>query len=316
MTSGLAPHPRERARGLLLGGALGDALGRPVEFLSLDEIRERFGPEGVREPDGPLVPTDDTGMSLAVAEALAVAGPDGPDALMDAVVREFLRWRRELREEDRPGATCLEATARLAAGTPWSESGVSWSKGSGAVMRAAPVGFFFASYPVLLREVSRAVARVTHRHPTAQAAAVAVASAAKEAAENVPPALWGERVRRALQGMNAWEIDAALAEAGAVLREEDDSAAMERLGEGWVSEEAAAMALAAVARHPDDFAAAIRCAVNHGGDSDTVGCIAGALLGARLGEDALPRPWLEALERADAIRDLADRLVAARERLR
>lgn len=316
MASPQLPPPRDRARGLLLGLALGDALGRPVEFLSLDEIRERYGAAGIREPDGPLVPTDDTGMSLAVAEALTAAGADGPDALMEAVVRELLRWRSEVREDDRPGATCLEATARLAAGTSWREAGVAWSKGSGAVMRAAPVGFFFAGYPLLLREVSRAIARVTHGHPTAQAAAVAVAVAAKEAVEGVPPARWVEQSQRALAGMSAWEIADSLQEIGAALAERDDSDAMERLGEGWVSEEAAAMALAAVLRHPDDFAGAVRCAVNHGGDSDTVGCIAGALSGGRLGEGALPAAWLEALEPADKIRDLADRLVTARERLR
>jgi len=269
-----------------------------------------------RATNGPLVTTDDTGMSLAVAEALAAAGPDGPDALMDAVVREFLRWRREVRVEDRPGATCLEATARLAAGTPWSQAGISWSKGSGAVMRAAPIGFFFAAYPALLREVSRAVARVTHGHPTAQAAAVTVATAARGAAGDVPPASWIEQARHALRGMSAAEIDASLDAAGTALGEPDDPSAMESLGEGWVSEEAAAMALAAVLRHPDDFAAAARCAVNHGGDSDTVGCIAGALAGARLGERALPPAWLDALEGADEIRDVADRLTAARERLR
>jgi ADP-ribosylglycohydrolase len=309
-------HPRERSRGLLLGLALGDALGRPVEFLSLDEIRKRHGSLGVREPEGPLVPTEDTSLSLAVAEALVGAGAEGPEALMDAIVREFLRWRREVRDEDRPGATCLEATARLAAGTRWTEAGLSWSKGSGAVMRAAPVGFFFASYPLLLREVSRAIARVTHGHPTAQAAAVAVAVAAKEAADGAPPGAWVEKSRRALAGMSAWEMAAALEEIEPAVRETDDAAAMERLGEGWVSEEAAAMAMAAVLRHPDDFREAVRCAVNHGGDSDTVGCIAGALSGGRLGEGALPGAWLEALERADEIRDLADRLASARDGLR
>ena len=183
-------------------------------------------------------------------------------------------------------------------------------------MRAAPVGFFFAGFPVLLREVSRAVARVTHGHPTAQAAAVAVASATRAAAGAAPPGSWIEQSKSALQGMSALETATALDAASAAASDPDDASAMERLGEGWISEEAAAMALAAVLRHPDDFAAAVRCAVNHGGDSDTVGCIAGALAGARLGERGLPPAWLDALERADEIRDLADRLAGARDRLR
>jgi ADP-ribosylglycohydrolase len=108
----------------------------------------------------------------------------------------------------------------------------------------------------------------------------------------------------------------ALGAVEAAIRNPEDAAALESLGEGWVSEEAVVMAMTAVLRHPSDFAAAMRCAVNHGGDSDTVGCIAGAIAGAGLGEGAIPPEWLAHLTGADTIRSAADRLTAARERMR
>ncbi len=300
----------------MLGLALGDALGRPLEFLSVEEIRARHGPKGLVDPEGRLETTDDTGMAVAVAEALAAAGTEGPDELMVAVTREFVRWGREVRPEHSPGPTCLEATARLEAGVPWMRSGLSWSKGSGAVMRAAPVGFYFARHPVLLREMSRQIARVTHGHPTAEAAAVAVATLVREALRGSPPESWVASVLRATSGLADGEIVEALRAAIPAAAMPDEVAAMESLGQGWVSEEAAAMGISAVLRHPDDFAAAVRCAVNHGGDSDTVGAIAGAISGARLGEEGLLDRWLGRLEGIEALERVAERLAASRERLR
>src|SRR3990172_1501269 len=92
----------DRIRGALLGGAVGDALGAPVEFLTLDEIRIRFGPEGARG----LAPaygraaaiTDDTQMTLFTAEGLVLAARAGAlersGELARIVHRAYLRWLR------------------------------------------------------------------------------------------------------------------------------------------------------------------------------------------------------------------------------
>jgi ADP-ribosylglycohydrolase len=100
---------------------------------------------------------------------------------------------------------------------------------------------------------------------------------------------------------------------------------VQALGEGWVAEEAFAVALYAVlATLPDDsgeaagagaadpvqhFRTAVALAVNHSGDSDSTGSIAGNILGAFYGEDCLPADWLEALEAPEVIRGMADQLV-------
>lgn len=310
------PTLQSRARGMILGAALGDALGRPVEFSTWEAIRDRYGADGLQEPEGPLRPTDDTSMTVAVARALIDAGADGPEALMAAIVREFVHWRSIVRPDDAPGTTCLEATARLAAGVGWDRAGVSWSKGNGAAMRAAPVGFFFARHPLLLREVSRLIARSTHGHPTAASSAVAVATCVREALAARAPRHWVDAAIAAMTNLPGGEVVDALARVPAALRHGAEPPRMEAVGEGWTADEAVALALVAVLRHPSDFVGAMRCAVNHSGDSDTVACIAGALLGARLGEDELPEEWLDRLEGAEALVEVADRLAAATQTLR
>jgi ADP-ribosylglycohydrolase len=183
-------------------------------------------------------------------------------------------------------------------------------------MRAAPVGLFFADYPLLLREVSRMIASTTHGHPSAWAAATVVAVCVQEALLDTEPAFWIDPAVQALSGTACGEVVEALRGVPEAVAMRSDEEAMASLGEGWVAEEAIAMALAAVLRHPGDFARAVRCAARHGGDSDTVGCVTGALLGARLGEAGLPESWLARLEGAEELRAVSDRLAAARAGLR
>ncbi len=78
----------EQALGMLYGIALGDALGAPLEFWDLKGIRERYGPVGIQELPQPARFTDDTQMTLAVAEALVAAGHRDLGAIMAAVTRE------------------------------------------------------------------------------------------------------------------------------------------------------------------------------------------------------------------------------------
>lgn len=306
----------DRSRGLMLGLALGNAMGRSIELASWKEIQERYGLQGRLEPEGPLVASEDTAISVVVAEALVDAAGEGPDALMSAVTRRLIDWGNAAREQEASDMTCFEAAGRLRTGMSWMESGVSWSKGSGAPMRAAPVGLVFASFPLLLREVSIMVARTTHGHPTAHAACVTVAVGVREALRDADPREWSAAAVRAMSGMARTEMVDALERMMEAMPAERDQQAMEQLGQGWVAEEAVAMALCALLRHPVSFEDTVRCAINHGGDSDTVGGIAGALAGARCGAEALPSAWLDHLEARDELVDLADRLAAARETLR
>ena len=110
---------RDRARGLIYGLALGDALGWPVEFMQLPQILSKYGRGGISEPPDPALYTDDTQMSAAVAEALIEAGQRDLDVLMGAVARNFIGWKRDPITPSRaPGATSIRGVNALERGAP------------------------------------------------------------------------------------------------------------------------------------------------------------------------------------------------------
>lgn len=330
--------PLDRIRGSLLAGAVGDALGAPIEFDSLREIRARFGAAGLQE----LVPafrrlgaiTDDTQMTLFTAEGLILAARDpvfaGRSGMVRSVHRAYLRWLRTQGERSEhptfertdegwllgvealhscraPGNTCLSALCGSRMGS--TKQPLNHSKGCGGVMRIAPVGL--ASTVGDPFTAGCEIAAITHGHPTGFLSAGFLALAIREAAAGTP-------IRDACQeGLEELgrhpaheECQAAIEHAVSLSAEKRGGAApedVESLGAGWVAEEALAIALFCALAAPD-FESALRLAVNHGGDSDSTSAITGNLLGASLGEGAIPPRWLAALELREEIERLAEEL--------
>jgi len=318
------PEPR-RAVGCLLGGAVGDALGAPVEFSSLAEIRARYGPQGIQD----LVPaygvlgaiTDDTQMTLFTAEGLLQAlrhrrerGPWDPPVL---VYHAYLRWletqgvkppypHREAREgvllglpalhaSRAPGNTCLSALRSGFMGTP--AAPLNDSKGCGGVMHAAPAGLIAAGDPFAL---GCEVAAITHGHPTGYLAAgfLAAAVASLAAGASLRDAVAIARAGLIRRPRHA-ECLAAVDEAIHLAREAPATPeTVERLGAGWVAEEALAIAVFA-ALATEEFERGVVLAVNHSGDSDSTGAITGNILGTLLGPESIPARWLDRLELRD-----------------
>jgi len=322
---------RSSFRGCLLGGAVGDALGAPVEFRDLAAIRRRHGPAGVTglEPAhgrrGAI--TDDTQLTLFTAEGLIRAhnrwtgrGMVSVEAVVQGSYRRWLRTQgsgeREPDQDDgwlvgqpalnarrAPGATCLAALQggeRGTRGQPLNDS-----KGCGGVMRIAPVGLV-ADEPF---ELGGKLAALTHGHPTGWLAAAFLAELIGMVVrgEGLPEAthLALGRLRR-VPGHE--EVLRAVERAQALALEGRPTAArVESLGAGWVAEEALAIGVycALVAQ---DFRHGVLLAVNHSGDSDSTGSIAGNLLGLVHGEEAIPAEWRRQLELADVITTVADDL--------
>jgi len=335
---------RRRWRGCLLGGAVGDALGAPVEFMSLAEIRERFGPAGVVDYttafDRQGAITDDTQMTLYTAEGLlrahVKAALDGTANVPAIVAHAYARWLatqgspsplvdttgdqgvlaglEALRARRVPGHTCIEA---LVAAPLLGAKARNDSKGCGGVMRVAPVGLFCARAPGTSdqRAARRAfdlgceLAALTHGHPSGQTAAGAFAAIvallareweADEAIDEVLPMV----AKRPLGG----ETREAIGKAVALARQGPPAAErLAVLGEGWIAEEALAIALYATLAAPD-YTSGVLLAVNHDGDSDSTGAIAGNLLGTIHGVDNVPRKWLSGLELGSEIAGIADDL--------
>jgi ADP-ribosylglycohydrolase/protein-tyrosine phosphatase len=329
---------RHLVRGCLLGGALGDALGAPIEFDSLSAIRSRCGqggPESLVGFGGEI--TDDTQMTLFTAEAmirsrlkehqvscfiedtlfnqallrwLVTQEPETKLKSHDEAVRsgwlfeqEFLHARRA------PGNTCLSSLRRFTTGeNPWEP--MNDSKGCGGVMRVAPCALCADDDPW---ELGGDMAFRTHHHPSGyqSAAFFACLNEAVMLGEPLVPAV--RRLRaygREREGEEfSDDLDGALEQLGEVLRTDGRACAeaISKLGQGWVAEEALVMAIYACGVSPD-FESAVRLAVTHSGDSDSTGAMTGNLWGMTHGESSLPETWLDVLEGRDVIETVADML--------
>ncbi|MET7575023.1 ADP-ribosylglycohydrolase family protein [Streptomyces sp. NPDC005492] len=335
---------RARVRGCLLGGAVGDALGYPIEFASLDRIRASHGPRGVTG----YVPgahgargliSDDTQMTLFTVEALIAAharerekGIGGAWPVL--LLRAYERWLETqskpapgegvtagllaepwLYARRAPGNACLSGVAQAHAPDPWlvldGRPGPvnPDSKGCGTVMRSAPFGLGTTADRAFA--TAAAGAQITHGHPTGYYAAGALAAIVAHLVAG--DSLEGS-VLRALRLLERHpgheETSAALHQALDLAAEGSPTAEkVESLGAGWVAEEALAIGVYSALVEPD-VKAALLLAVNHSGDSDSTGSICGNLLGARHGDHGLPHQWVRGVEGRATIAALADDLAA------
>jgi ADP-ribosylglycohydrolase/protein-tyrosine phosphatase len=328
-----ALHAQDRFVGCLLGGALGDAFGYPVEFDSLDTIHRRHGAAGLRQPvleRGALVVSDDTQMTLFTALAAVQASGGAGEELVASLRTQYLHWLdtqhgpipggnvgwlardRAMRTRRAPGLTCLSALEGGGQGTP--EAPANDSKGCGGVMRVAPLAFLPDLDLALAFDRGARAAAITHGHPTGYLASGAlvgllwlirhgwsIARAAREVAALVRGLPHGDETGAAM--------DHALALA-ATSNAQDHASVVRSLGEGWVAEEALAIGLyAAIAG--DGFVDGVAIAANHSGDSDSTASIAGQILGTTLGCAALPLHWIEALDVLEPLLRVAESFVDA-----
>ena len=318
----------ERIKGCLLGGAVGDALGAPVEFLEWSAIEAKFGSQGIVDfapaygITGAI--TDDTQMMLFTAEGLLrayVRGSSRGACHVPSIIHHaLLRWlmtqdypaaipvsrdgwlieQRALWSRRAPGTTCLgalKASPRL--GTVAENN----SKGCGALMRVAPCAFFAYAFDYAAQS-----GRLTHGHPTGYLAA----------------GLFADILQRIVDRQDSLEhaVTQSLAKYGQTPGMEETRSLIERvlfffyegyqptpqrigeLGGGWVAEETLAIGLwcALAAR---SFEEGVITAVNHSGDSDSTGLIAGHLLGVQYGAAAIPARWYGQLELREVIEQIA-----------
>ncbi|RKY18658.1 MAG: hypothetical protein DRP63_01760 [Planctomycetota bacterium] len=294
----------DRFLGCIYGLAIGDALGYPYEF---GYKGAALNVSGLREP---ALYSDDTQMSLAIAQALIDAAKTNSlndvEAVMDKVVRRFIQWYRSPDNNRAPGMTCMEGCRRLAEGVSWRESGVATSKGCGTAMRTAPVGLVYHNDPQMLKEISAATSTATHRHPAAIAGGVATAYLVALAVKNTQPQRMPEELLKFTAGMSS-DFTQKIELVSRVVRLQPDEAFAE-IGEGWVAEEAVAGALYCFLRHPTDYRQCVLTAVNFSGDRDSVACIAGAISGAYNGIAAIPPEWTQKIENRQLLREVAENL--------
>jgi ADP-ribosylglycohydrolase len=323
----------DRIRGSLLAGAVGDALGAPVEFMPIEDIVGQFGAQGPNALEQGQYPagsfTDDTQMTLFVAEGLirtinrsklSGAVPAGIDVMLHAHWRWLATqglwpvgevdpdllssWLTEisgLNEHRAPGRACISSLQSGGVGTL--DNPINDSKGCGGVMRVAPVGLAWNADPF---RFGCEVAALTHGNTTGWIAAGCLAQIIHEivegadldtAVENAMAKL--ERQPGHEETLRALEHAEAFAAMGKGTPEE-----VEGLGGGWIAEEALAISVYSAEVAPD-LESALRIAVTHSGDSDSTGCITGHILGALYGVEAIPKRWLDQLDLRDVVETVA-----------
>lgn len=309
------PDLLERFEGCIVGQAVGDALGAPVEFMSAAAVTvDGFAPyDGL--PAGSF--TDDTQLAIATAEGILDAHRAAGD-VAEAVWKRYLTWLRRQDEPGyrrAPGATCVSAISRGGFARPATNN----SKDAGGIMRIAPVGLAYAQDPGRAFDAGCELARLTHGHPTGYIAAGCFAEIVARAVAGAPltRAIASARVRLQVERDGAETLSAVdravgMACSGASVSEVAVAVAASPVkGAGWVAEECLAVALAAALRFPDDYREGVLAAVNIDGDRDTTGAVAGALIGAMVGIGGVPAEWADAVEGREALYELSRYLYIA-----
>ncbi len=309
--------------GAILGCAVGDALGAPFEgyrrgsLPPSKELLESF----VLIPGYPLGQyTDDTQMTLAIAESLIERGEF--DA-RDIAERFAVLWTEK--RIVGAGASCTEGVMNFVSGVSPDKSGSPPGRaGNGSAMRASPIGLWFHDDFDGLVEVSRAQSVVTHLDDRASAGAAAVSYAVALALneKELDPKSFLDNVARAAQPYSP-ELAGYIRELLPQLEyDEDDTlpwiTTVGMAGParwiGGVTPFVISTVLAALyefLRHPDDWGAAVTAVIGCGGDVDTTGAIVGAIAGARLGIDAIPKHLTKSVKDSDYIHLVAKKLYQA-----
>ena len=321
-------EPRlDQITGALIGCAVGDALGAPIEGWS----RERIAPlDSVTAGYRPLVHgrapnerryplgqyTDDTQLTIAIARSLvAEVRVDGA-----AIGREFAAlW--ESGEIVGAGPVADRAVRRLIAGTPWQDAAIADDLPlNGAAMRIAPIGLWDCDDRASLAEDATVASIVTHKHPLAIDAAIAVATAVADAVAtstvNVPRFLHG--VAQSIEHRSP-ELGEHIRQVQAWLKLPEDGAlqAIANTGDGRtrdgfgipaLAEPTVLPALYAFLKSPTDYIATIDTTLRIGGDVDTIAAIAGAISGAHNGLACIPANLVTGVKDSAEILDLGKRL--------
>jgi ADP-ribosylglycohydrolase len=334
----------DRIRGCLVGGAIGDALGAPIEFWSGAQIGKAFGDDGIQDfhpasfghIQGVGLVTDDTQMTLFTVEGLMRAqmrwtakGVCHPPSVVHHAYQRWLitqtfheppqstQWddpnrvdgwlgqQQWLYSRRAPGNTCLTAL-EATRGRGFGEPARNTSKGCGAVMRSAPFGLYRLDDAA---GMAVECAALTHGHPTGQLASGAFATMIETLASGRPLDASVGAALDWLAGQDGAEetIQALTRSVAAAAAGDPSFETVQSLGEGWIAEEALAIGVycALSLPAPDQVRQALALSVSHRGDSDSTGSICGNILGTLHGISALPADLVARLEGLETIEALA-----------
>ncbi|WP_326516663.1 ADP-ribosylglycohydrolase family protein [Ligilactobacillus murinus] len=313
----------DQLAGCLLGGALGDALGYPVEFEKVSQMSQDHDFDKIVDK---LIVSDDTQMTLFTANALLLDGNlriNTWNCYQDWLETQFKQGKSELSHRPiswlmeypemyasrEPGRTCLMTLMR---GIPGDlNEPINQSKGCGALMRVAPLAFIDREDLYLVAIENSAL---THGHQMSHIASAALVSLLRYISEGETlcdsVSLMRQDIKRIfMDSLEVKVFDDLLQQAiFAGEKDFDDMEIISRLGEGWVAEETLAIALYCSLKYSNDLKKALRVAVFHDGDSDSTGSVTGQILGTLLGAKKLPQEEIKRLDLLEPLMKMIERL--------
>jgi len=298
---------RNRCVGAIVGFAVGDALGMPVEFLSREQIRRYYGkpisgfikahPGHASDFLAEGSYTDNTQTMLATAECLIECKKMDPARHADAL----LSWFLNTLPHRTPSTANLRACKHLSMGRPWNKSGV-FSSGCSAAMRMIPIGLFFSRFPETLTRAAVDNCIITHNEPRARAASVSVAYLTARLIQSGEQSWPGDQVLETADHIAYLDEDlAAVLRWSTQITHLPPEQALFEIGTSSDAIEAIPAAIYCFLKHPRNFAGAVLSAVNAGEAADAIGALAGSFVGALAGVGAIDKQWLSEVENSDVL---------------
>lgn len=295
-------------QGALLGTFVGDALGKPIEGMERDRILSKFDGE-LREMKGSLLRmskagtyTDDTEMMIGLAEGLVGSGKVDCSVIASKFVDNFHIFRNY-------GPGTIRVIHALKKKGRWDGPAKRLFKGegsygNGSAMRIAPLGCVYYDMPDRIRPAAEDCSRITHAHPLGmeggviQAWAVAMV-VGTDPRDVIDPLAFVDTL---LKVTDKAEYVTRLESIKEFLRRDEPPGPFEvidALGNDIRAFTAVPAAIYSFLRNWRSFEEAVVYGVNLGGDTDTIGAMAGALAGGLYGVGAIPERWSKALEDDD-----------------
>lgn len=324
-------HTQDNYTGCLVGGAIGDAMGNPVEFQTMDKIVETYGRKGITDflldKNGIAKFTEDTQLTMFTADGVIKSaiktGNDESMPDMRDIYASYQDWLKTQKGKFKPTQNGwisniedlhskrgyrLMCTEALETGFPGSmEFPINYSKSADGIMRTAPIGLKLYKNPELAFEAGARCAALTNGSPSAYlpaglyAAIIANIVQGKEMNDAVDDSV------KILKKYRGHEDTLKLIENARKLADSHviEKTAIKRIGVGWNADEAIAVGVYCALKSPEDYKRAVLAAVNHDGASDTTAGIAGGLVGTYVGELKIPDEWKYRVELCSELDELS-----------
>ncbi len=303
-------------KGCLLGLAIGDALGAPVEFLSLEKIKDKYGKSGIAEFDvweifKPGSYTDDTQLSLATAKGCIGAHfnlmREGESHSQEFMYKRYEEWLDSLKDPfhvRHPSYTCMNVLQSGGKGSI--DNPVNESTEVSGLLRTAPVGLAFP--PGMAFREGADYAALTHGHPSSYYAAGFLAEVIAHIIEGRS---LQDAVELSIEQLVAFDnhedllqhMEAALE---LFISQAPAEESIPELGKGVTAAEVLSISVYGSLKHAFEFAEGVQASVNHSGASPSSGMATGAILGALLGLEAIPDKWSSSVEDSQEILAVAE----------